>query len=100
MFVNTDGIIIAISKAYAKFLEISQEEAIGQRVDKVIENTRMMEVIASGIPELERTHKIKGRNMIASRIPILKDGVVIGAFGRVLFKDVKDLTNFITGLAR
>ena len=47
VFVNTDGIIIAISKAYAKFLEISQDEAIGQRVDKVIENTRMMEVIRS-----------------------------------------------------
>ncbi|WP_419023834.1 sigma-54 interaction domain-containing protein [Emergencia sp.] len=91
VFVNTEGTIIALSKAYAKFLGISQEEAIGKRVDQVIENTRMLEVIASGIPELERTHKIKGRNMIASRIPIIKDGEVIGAFGRVLFKDVKDL---------
>lgn len=91
VLVNVDGYIEEISEAYAEFLGIKRESAIGRPVIEIIENTRLINVVKTGIPEIESTQKIKGKNMIATRMPIKEDGRIVGAFGRVLFKDVDDL---------
>lgn len=91
VLVNEKGNIEEISEAYADFLGVKRDMAIGNHVSKIIENTRLLNVIQTGIPEIESTQRIKGRNMIATRVPIRKNGKTIGAFGRVLFKDVDDL---------
>ncbi|MGB5823516.1 MAG: sigma 54-interacting transcriptional regulator [Proteocatella sp.] len=91
VLVNAKGNIEEISEAYAEFLSLKREDVIGKPVIKVIENTRLVNVLETGIPEVESTQKINGKNMIATRTPIKKDGQIIGAFGRVLFKDVDDL---------
>ncbi|MGL4484987.1 MAG: sigma-54 interaction domain-containing protein [Anaerovoracaceae bacterium] len=89
--IDKDGKIIEMSAAYLNFLKIKKENAIGRDVEEVIENSRMKEVIKTGKAEIAEPHKIKGKTMIATRIPIIKDGVIVGAFGRVLFKNVKEL---------
>lgn len=91
VLVNVDGYIEEISEAYADFLGIRREVAIGRPVGEVIENTRLIDVVNTGVPEIESTQKINGKNMIATRMPIKEDGRVVGAFGRVLFKDIDDL---------
>ena len=91
VFVDEKGIIEELSDAYANFLGVNRDDVIGKPVNEVIENTRLPEVIKTRKPELAQAHKIKGRNMIASRIPIIRNGMVEGAFGRVLFKDVEEL---------
>ncbi|MGL5258040.1 MAG: sigma-54 interaction domain-containing protein [Proteocatella sp.] len=91
VLVNVEGYIEEISEAYAEFLGIKREKAIGMPVGEIIENTRLINVVKTGIPEIEDAQKINGKNMIATRMPIKEDGKVVGAFGRVLFKDVDDL---------
>ena len=92
--VDKNGFITMLSNAYAKFLGTSEAESIGKHVTEVIENTRMHLVVKSGIPEVADLQKIKGNYMIATRIPIIKDGEVSGAVGKVLFRNVNDLDNF------
>ncbi len=89
--VNKEGHIEALSSAYAEFLNVDQKKVVGLHVRDVIENTRMDVVIQTGVAELGEFQSIKGRKMIASRIPIVKDGKIIGAFGRVLFRNTEDL---------
>lgn len=91
VFVDKKGIIEELSDAYAKFLGVNRDDVIGKPVDDVIENTRLPEVIKTRKEELAQAHMINGKNMIASRIPIIRNGEVLGAFGRVLFKDVEEL---------
>jgi len=91
VIINKTGIIEEISDAYAEFLGIKRENALGRNVSEIIENTRLMEVVETGIADIESTQRINGKNMIATRIPINKDGETVGAFGRVLFKDIDDL---------
>jgi len=91
--VDSNGIIIMISKAYAEFLEVDREAAIGKHVTEVIENTRMHIVAKTGIAEVAQLQKIKGRYMIATRIPIIKEGKVQGAVGKVLFRNIKDFNS-------
>lgn len=89
--VNKEGYIEALSKAYAEFLGVELQNVMGRHVSEVIENTRMDIVTKTGVAETGVFQEINGEKMIATRIPIYKNGEVIGAFGRVLFRNVKDL---------
>ena len=91
IFVDVEGKIVELSYAYAKFLGVNREDVIGKLVTDVIENTRLPNVIETRVAEIAQAHKIKGKNMIANRIPIIRNGKVEGAFGRVLFKNVEEL---------
>ncbi|TPE67157.1 sigma-54 interaction domain-containing protein [Halalkalibacterium halodurans] len=88
VMVDREGYITALSTDYASFLGVNQEEAIGKHVTEVIENTRMHIVAKSGKTEVAELQKIRGDYMIATRVPIIKNGQVTGAVGKVLFKNV------------
>jgi PAS domain S-box-containing protein len=86
--VDKDGIITMMSKAYKDFLKVPNPE--GKHVTEVIENTRMHIVAKTGKALIGDIQEIKGNRMIAMRVPIKKDGKVIGAVGKVMFKDISD----------
>lgn len=91
VYVNKDGIVEMLSRAYAEFLSVDRDWAIGRHVREVIENTRMDVVTKTGKSEVAQVQEINGRNMIATRIPIFVNGNVVGAVGKVLFRDVDEL---------
>jgi len=89
--VDAAGIITLISKAYTDFLGISEKDAIGKHVNDVIENTRLPIALKSGRTEKAQLQLINGNYMVASRYPLIKDGQVVGAIGKVLFRNINDL---------
>lgn len=91
VYVNKEGYIEMLSKPYAEFLMIDRHKVIGKHVTEVIENTRMHTVIKTGISEIAEIQQIKGNKMIATRIPIFVNGKVVGAVGKVLFRDIDEL---------
>nr|WP_278276543.1 sigma 54-interacting transcriptional regulator [Anaerobranca gottschalkii] len=91
LVVDKQGHITMISDAYSKFLGVNKDEVIGKHVTEVIENTRMHIVAQTGVPEVADLQKIKGNYMIATRIPIIKNGESVGAVGKVIFRNVKEL---------
>lgn len=93
VIVDKNAIITMISKSYCDFIGTSQENAVGRHVTDVIENTRMHIVAQTGEMENAQLQYIKGSYMIASRIAIVKNGEVIGAIGKVLFRNLKELNN-------
>jgi len=88
--VDKDARILYINEDYCKFLEIPRDQAIGQPVEDVIENTKMQEVIRSGKADVASPHYIKGTYMLANRVPLIVDGEIVGAFGSVVFRDMND----------
>ncbi|MFX3675032.1 MAG: sigma-54 interaction domain-containing protein [Paenisporosarcina sp.] len=88
--VDKDCRILYINEDYCRFLEIPRDQAIGQPVDQVIENTKMHEVVHSGIAHEASPHYIKGTYMLANRVPLIVDGEIVGAFGSVVFRDMTD----------
>ncbi|HJX15949.1 MAG TPA: sigma 54-interacting transcriptional regulator, partial [Candidatus Deferrimicrobiaceae bacterium] len=89
--VDAAGVITMISEAYAGFNGVTVSDAIGRHVTEVIENTRMHIVARMGVAEMGETQKIKGRDVIVNRIPLKEGGRIVGAYGRVVFKDVEQL---------
>lgn len=86
--VDAKGYITMMSKGYKEFVGV--EDAIGKHVTEVIENTRLDKVIKTGIKEVGDVQEIKGNRMVAMRIPVKKDGKIVGAIGKVMFKDIGD----------
>lgn len=89
VLVDREGKIVKMN--YEKLMGLKEEENIGRPVEEVIENTRMHLVVKSGKKELRDVQRIQGYDMITNRIPIIKNGEVIGAVGTVLFRDASEV---------
>ncbi len=94
VIVDIDGNIVMLSDEYAKFLKVDSEGVVGESVKDVIENTRMQVVVKSGRKEIAHMQMVNGQNIIATRVPIKINGKIIGAIGKVLFKDPEELNEF------
>ncbi|MGG7099086.1 sigma-54 interaction domain-containing protein [Clostridium sardiniense] len=86
--VDRDAKITMMSKAYKEFLGEYAPE--GKHVTEVIDNTKMHEIVKSGKSIIGDIQYIRGNRMIAMRVPVKKDGLIIGAVGKVMFKDISD----------
>lgn len=86
--VDKNGIITMMSEAYKEFT--NEPNAVGKHVTEVIQNTRMHIVAETGVREVGDIQEIQGNRMIAMRVPIKKDEKIIGAVGKVMFKDIGD----------
>jgi len=91
VIVDNKGRITMINQAYCEFLGVEAGKVIGQYVADVIPNTRMHVVAQGGKAEVTDIQRINQHNCVVTRIPIVKDGERVGAVGKVVFKDVKDL---------
>ncbi|PYZ95437.1 sigma-54-dependent Fis family transcriptional regulator [Alteribacter lacisalsi] len=88
IIVDEHGIITMISQEYADFLEMEVDQIVGRHVTDVITHTRMHIVAQTGKAEIADIQPIKGDYMIATRLPIFKKGKLVGAVGKVLFKNL------------
>ena len=89
VLVDKDGKIIKWN--YEKLFGLKESQVVGRPVNEIIENTRLHIVAKSGKKELFELQEINGKHVITSRVPIIKDGQVIGAVGTVLFRDTEEL---------
>ncbi|MEI3614178.1 sigma-54 interaction domain-containing protein [Pseudogracilibacillus sp. SO30301A] len=92
VIVDDKGIITYLNDNYCQFLQVDKQEAVGQHVKDIIENSRMHLVVKKGKAEMFDPQYIRGNYMVASRIPLISNNKVVGALGVVLFRDMHDLT--------
>ncbi len=78
--------IAYISPVHEAFFGLKTGEGNGRPVESVIDNTRLHEVVASGKADIGAIQRMRGAERVVSRIPIKRDGKVLGAIGRVMFK--------------
>ncbi|NBI07314.1 sigma 54-interacting transcriptional regulator [Senegalia massiliensis] len=101
-----DGIVVIdksrkitmINQSYAKFLNVDKDDVIGKDVTNVIENTRLHVILDTGESEIGEIQKIGSRNIVAMRIPIVEDGKVVGAIGKIMFRDIQQVNSLANKL--
>ncbi len=91
VIVDENARITTFNQAYADFLGVHRQDMIGRKVDEVVENTRMHIVVKTGQAEFRQIQRIKGHDMVCDRIPIWEGKRIIGAVGKVLFRDISEV---------
>ena len=89
--VDKAGIVTMTNQAFASFFQKSPEELIGKHITEVYKNPKFIEVLKTGEPVIGYIHDLNGHEIVASRIPIIQDGKIVGALGKVVFKNVNEL---------
>ncbi len=95
IIVDRDGIVVMVNQSFAKLFDTTPQAMIGKHVSQAYINSqssRLPDVMETGKPELGITHYFNGKQVYASRFPLIKDGKVIGCMGKILFQDVREIT--------
>jgi len=100
ILVNKEGYITLFNKSAVKLTKIKYEDAIGKKVEDVIESTRLPIILKTGNSELNKYQSLGEIAIITNRMPIRNEGgEIIGAIA--IFRDIteiKELAEEITDL--
>lgn len=94
-----DGIIVVdkkgkttlVNQAMSDFLALHPQEIMGRHITDVIEGSRLHVVANTGVLESSDVLTIGGRPIIVSRLPIIKEGKVVGAVGKAVFPQLAEV---------
>jgi PAS domain S-box-containing protein len=76
--IDKNGIITVFNPVIQKITGVSYDNAVGKQVDDVVENTRMKQVLKTGVAELGEIQQIGSISIVTNRVPIVVEGQVLG----------------------
>jgi len=91
--INREGIITLINQAFADVVGVLVQDMAGRHVLKAYPNSKLSRlpiVMQTGKAEIGDPHLLNGRSVTVSRYPLIKNGKVIGALGKILFKNIRE----------
>ncbi len=98
---DREGVVQFINAAYANYLHLRPDEAVGRHITELIPDSGIPAVLRSGKAELRQIRRFPngGATLIVNRVPLFdEDGELIGALSMTLFDtaaQVKDLLEHV-----
>ena len=96
--VDGKGITTLVNQAMANFLTLRPEEVIGKHITDIMASTRLHIVASTGVAETSDVLTIQGKPLIVSRMPIIREGKVVGAVGKAVFPQLAEVQELIEKL--
>lgn len=84
--INRKGNITLFNDPAGRMLGHDPKKTIGKHINEVIPGMRLIEVLASGVPELSQKQAIEGKTFLVNRTPMFSKGSTVGAIAT--FKEV------------
>ena len=98
--VNRDYVITMANRAFARFFDKEPRDIIGKHVKEVYGNPIFPRAMETGESEYGYITTLNGHEIIANRVPIIKDSEVVGAVGYVVFSKIEDLFTLMTKIKK
>lgn len=89
--VDRDGRVTLMNQALADFFGLDPRAEVGKPVDQVLENSRLHLVAKTGVPETGQLQQVGGTYYIVSRLPIIENERVVGAVGKMMFRNLDEI---------
>ncbi len=96
--VDKNGLITVFNPVIQKISGTLYENAIGKPVDDVVENTRMKEVLKTGVTELGEIQRIGHTTIVTNRVPIIVEGEVLGVVAT--FQEIEKIQKMETQIRK
>jgi PAS domain S-box-containing protein len=81
--------VVMMNKFYLEVVGLSLEKVIGKHILEITPNSQLPETVQTGNPQFAEVWKVRDREFIMMRVPIKKEGKIIGGIGKTLFKDME-----------
>ncbi|GAA0742739.1 sigma-54 interaction domain-containing protein [Clostridium oceanicum] len=96
-FLDEKGRMLYINNAFADFLQIPQEEMVGEIVTDINPTSKFLETLKKGDADIAIAHKFpNGKKAIVHRIPIFNNkGQVVGGFGMIVFGEIEEVKKLV-----
>jgi len=101
IIIDDEANIIFMSQSVEQFSSISAQDVIGRKITEIFPEEGITNVLATGRAEIGPAYLHDGRPCISTRIPLKKDGKLIGAATKIIFwhtKKLNELYQTINGL--
>ena len=98
VIVNKEGYITLMNQTFLDSLELKLEDVIGKHVLEILPHSQLPEVLETGRVDKADIWPIKDQDTIVTRVPIIKDGEIIGAIGQSLSLDMSGAKIFMKRL--
>ncbi len=88
VMVDKDGYITVMNQTFLDRLGLTKEQAIGKYVLEVLPHSKLPEVLKTGRIDKADIWPIADQDTVVTRLPIIRDGEIIGAIGQSFFLDM------------
>ncbi len=95
IIVDTNARILYINKQWADLIGVDRNESVGKHVKEVLPPTKMDIIVQTGKPMNSDLFELKGHTYVCKRVPLFKDGQLIGAFSYEIFENMEIADEFI-----
>ena len=95
---DATGKIIMLNNAYANYLGIDAQAAIGKHVTEVIDNTRVHTVVQSGVAEYGKLQRIGSHQAVVTRLLIIFNRKIVAGVGIVHYRELQDMKELLDKL--
>ena len=89
IIIDKEGHVAFVDKPTEKLFGLQPGGAKGRVFSDFFSDLGILQVLETGIPQIGRVQEIGGQKKIVTRFPIIKDGAVIGAVGKVIFHEIE-----------
>ena len=98
VIVNKEGIITLMNQTFLDSLELELADVLGKHVLEILPHSQLPEVLETGRVDKADIWPIKDQDTIVTRVPIIKNGEIIGAIGQSLSLDMSGAKIFMKRL--
>ena len=99
ILIDADGIVRFMSSINEGLYKMSAGEAVGRYILDVNPHSRMLRVLKSGKAEIGRSMILDEKQRIIARIPLVRDGRVIGVVGKLMFMNPEKMKQLYERIA-
>lgn len=86
--IDDRGQVVMANRAYCQVAGCEREEILGKHIREVDPDSILPRVLCTGQAEMGDWWKINGQTVLGLQVPMVEDGRVVGAIGKILFRDL------------
>lgn len=100
LMTDEKNMITMVSPPLLELFNLEKTEVLYKSVEQVLPQLKLGNVFRSEIAEVSDFNEMNGIRYIVHRIPIKKDGKVIGAIGKVMFRQLNEVSELFKRLQK
>lgn len=91
VMINEKNEIIFLSPSLLELFELHEKLIDQAQIETVLPHLELTQVLKTGVADISDFMEVKGINYIVHRIPVYQDDVIIGAIGKIVFRQLHEV---------